>query len=60
MGRQEEPVVGHTEATQPMPIVGETVVLMDKQYRCVSVVWVDSKETGSMPELRVRFRQERS
>lgn len=57
MAREEE-VVGHTQATQPMPIIGETIVLMERMYRCVSVIYVDAKESGGVPEIRVRFKQE--
>jgi hypothetical protein len=60
MPSRDEPV-SHTEATgptQPMPVVGELIMVMERMYRCVSVQYLDARETGTVPELRVRFREE--
>lgn len=55
--RASEETVGHTEATQPMPVIGETIVVMSTIYRCISVAYADDKETGGEPEIRVRFKR---
>ena len=52
-----EEVLGHTEASQPMPLIGETIVVMGTIYRCISVAYADAHETGGEPEIRVRFKR---
>ena len=57
MADPRETVLGNTQATQPMPVIGETIVVMDMVYRCVSIQYMDTEEAQGPAEIRVRFKQ---